>query len=166
MRFTLLNNVYDDGGNEKIRKFFEKAVRWITEANLASKRNWHKILSQRYGQYLIEGGSDNTLLESQCEGCGGECSSCYIKKDKGEVKMSVSLLDKRIDEAFGPYQRPESEENLGFAMIHQIDKNGELKQTPHSQLDETIYWEEQRKEERLEESGNLSDDEKILAAFK
>lgn len=161
MKFTLLGNVYDDQNDLKIRHFFVKAVRWIQESSEAARENWKKILAKRYRQYLVEGSSDNILLESQCEGCSGACGTCYVKKDKGEIGMN---LERRFNEAFGPYQRPQSEENLGFAMVHQII-DGKLVQTKHSKFDEAAYWQDQEKEETIEESG-LSLDEQFKEAFK
>lgn len=165
MRFTLLGNVYDDGGNERAKKFFQKAVRWIKESSAASKVNWKNILNKSYSQFLVESGSGSTLLESQCEDCNGKCSNCYIKNDKGEVTMSD--LDGKVDEAFSkPYERPQTKEELSYDNIYQI-KNGKLEQTAHSKREEKIYWEDLRKEknETIEESGSLSTEEKIKAAF-
>ncbi len=76
----------------------------------------------------------------------------------------MSVLDKRVNQAFGSYERPKTKEEASFEAVYQV-KNGELKQTEHSKLDEKIFWQQQREEETLEES-SLSDDEKILAAFK
>ncbi len=163
MKFTLLGNVYEDKGDEGIRSRLQKISKWIQEAGLRGKRNWHKILSEQYGGYLVEAGSGSTLLESQCENCDtGGCQTCYIQKNEGEKMTNLNL---RINEAFGPYKRPQVKTQTGFAMVHQIDRNGELRQTKRSRIDEAAYWQDQRKEQSIEESG-LSLDDKILAAFK
>ena len=162
MRFTLLENVYDDGGNERVHAFFQKAVRWIRESSPASKENWKKILAKRYSQYLVECGSSDALLESQCEDCDGECQTCFVK---GESGMN---LEQQFQEAFGPKSKPEVEDESGFTYIYSRNsRDGSWNQTEHSKLDEKIYWEEQKKEGKIitEAGNNLSLDEKFQAAL-
>lgn len=80
------------------------------------------------GTLILESGASNknTLLESQCQDCSGECKSCYIKASKGESTMS---LEKQIKGAFG-------------------------KETNREVLDERIYWEDIEAEDTAKKKGN------------
>lgn len=170
MRFTLLGNVYDDGGNERVKTFFQKATRWIQESSEESKGNWKKILANRYSQYLVESANGNTdLLESFCQGCDSPkgCGTCCWngKKDKGEKNMNT--LDRQVDEAFNqPYQKPTSQEVPSYDCIYRITKTG-IELTKHAKLDEKAYLEDVRNQENetIEESGSLGTDEKFKVAF-
>lgn len=180
MRFTLLNNIYDDNGDEKAKRFFQKAVRWIREATSAGRENWKKILEKSYGQYLVGSGgntesgisesgiSEMRNLYENCEDCSGQCSTCYVKNENKGVSQMTIDIDRGVEEAFNkPYQKPKSEDS-GFEAVYHFTKDG-IEQTSASLEDEKVYDEEVKKEkERNKPKKILTEaekDEGILAAF-
>ena len=74
-------------------------------------------------------------------------------------------LDQKIQNAFNAnYKKPKSDDDSGYDMVYTL-KNGEQKQTEHSKMDQTA-WEQRQKESKVIIEENLSEDQKVLAAFK
>ncbi len=172
MKFTLLENVYDDGGNERARRFFQKVGKWIKES--LNKDNWKKILERDYSQYLvgsgiIESGTISQMrdLYENCEGCNGECKTCYVKNESvGESGMND--IDNMVQGAFGPREKREEDEPLSCGIVHRFTETG-IRQTEHSILDERAFDEAVKVErERNKPKKNLTEaeiDEEIQEAL-
>lgn len=164
MKFTLFDAIYDDQGDPKARAFFQRIQKQLE--NIVNPDAWEQFkeifLRNPYSETcLVEGG----VLQSLCESCDGPCDRCFVKDEKkGVTNMTIQ---EQIDDAFGEKEKLESEDDSGFEMVQRITKDGKLEQTEASKRDEKSYWQEKKgKKETIEESDDLSDDEKILAAFK
>ncbi len=102
----------------------------------------------------------------KCNSCSkkaGTCQDCSDNPLGNQGEINMSSLDKKVQDAFSPREKIEIEEEPTFTMVYQL-RNGRLEQTEHSKMDEEIHNKWERKQP-LEESKNLSEDEKIIEAF-
>jgi len=162
MRFNLFGSIYDDGNDSKAKAFFEKMRKWLD--NLTSP----EAIKQLKGIFLKDSFARTCLVEGSNANGAFEDGMLLESSGFSKALFGKSSLDSQIDEAFNqPSEKPESKEKPSFDLIYQITKDGKMEQTEASKFDEKVYWQDVRKQEKetIEESTNLSLDQKFKEAF-
>ncbi len=99
-----------------------------------------------------------------CKKRAGACTECSSNPLEHKGEKSMSVLDKRVDEAFGESEKPEIKDERPVQIVYTIGKDGQLIETEQSKRDQLAY-EKEKKEEIVEAADDLSLDGQIQEAL-